>query len=362
MIENKIDLKTALKLEFKTHVFYVSRIEKFTSVYATINDDVYLEIELSSRNFSYSESLHDRNLASMAGYIQSMFDISPNPDFVFKPRPIDNERYLMYRYIKSIFQIPNVNLIQFADDIEFGQFCANNGLEYCEQEWFKRLYIISSYNDSVDYLTKCSLIFQELYFPEGRYTSPMPSLHDADRMNQTYNFKNDFHDIYSILNVNGIARLYHFTDKANVDSIRKNGILSNENLEKKGIRAKYASGNDSRCIDKEMGLGNFLRLSFAKCHPMMYTSMTAYGLNPAIIEINPFVALMPDVFFSDRNALHNGANIGQHASDLREVKFSIIKSGVPYYNMSINDKMYYQAEILVRNRIGPELITDIITP
>lgn len=362
MIANNIDLKTATKLEFKTHTFYVTSIGKYTSAFVTINNDVYLEMELSSRNFSYTDSLHDRNLASLAGYIQSIFNISPNPDFVFKPRPIDNERYLMYRYIKSIFQIPNSKLILFSCDEEFALFCRVNNLEYEQQEWFKRIYLDCSINKAIDYLVKCSLVFQELYFPENKDNGNVPTLHDAEQLRKNYNFKPDFHEIYDILKNNRIGSLYHFTDKSNIDSIKRLGLISNEELVNKGYKVKYASSSDSRQIDKEMGLSRFVRLSFTKYHPMMYTAMTAYGLNPVVIEFNPLIALMPGVFFSDRNCLKNGANLGQSALDLSKVRFSTINDGVAYYNKSLDDKMYCQAEVIVKDRVGAEFITNIITP
>jgi hypothetical protein len=298
----------------------------------------------------------------MAGILETMFDISPNPDYVFKPDPFENERYLMYRYVKSIFQIPNTNLVQFSDDKEYLAFCSKNNLEYHNQEWFNRLYLRGSYNDAIDYLNKCSLIFQELYFPQERTYDPIPTLHEAELLKKRYEFKDDFHDIYEILNKNNITRLYHFTDKSNIESIKRHGILSNKDLLQLGICSKYASSEDSRKIDKEMGLDSFLRLSFVKYHPMMYTSMTAYDLHPAIIEINPLVALLPNVFFSDRNCLRKGANIGQHAGDLLKVKFQPIKCGKAYYDMSLEEKMYYQAEVLIKNRIGPEMIINIFTP
>ena len=127
-----------------------------------------------------------------------------------------------------------------------------------------------------------------------------------------------------------------------------------------GICSKYASSQESRQIDKQMGLSDYVRLSFVKNHPMMFTSMTAYGLNPIILEINPLIALMPNVFFSDRNTLKSGANIGPNAADLTKVDFQIINSNIPYYNLpDVKSKNSYQAEVLVKHRIGPEFILNL---
>lgn len=361
MIDNKIDLNLADKHEFLTHTFYTKKIGDFLSAYTIINNDVYFEMELSSRHFAYGSSLHSRNMESLAGMIISMFGVEPNPDFIFKGKPIENERYLIYRYIKSIFQIPNDKLLLFSDDDEYKNFCVNNNLEYTYQEWFKRIYIKDSYDRATEYLIQNSLIFQELYFPSNKEREVFhPTLHDVSQLQQKYEFKNDFMQIFNLLKSNRVNKLYHFTDKQNIESIKRKGLLSAQEIRNIGICSKYASSDDSRKIDQEMGLDDYVRLSFVKDHPMMFTSMTAYGLNPVIIEINPLIALMPNVFFSNRNALKKGANIGSDASDLEQVDFNIINSNIPYYSLNdVESKNSYQAEILVKRRIGPEFILNI---
>lgn len=359
MLNNSIDVKTANKLSFLTHTFYTKRVGDFLLAFTHINEDVYLEMELYSRHFAYSSSLHDRNLESLAGII-SMFGIEPNPNFMFKGIPIENERYLIYRYIKSIFQITNPNLYLFADDNEYRSFCTANNLEYNQQEWFNRVYIKGNYDSALAYLTKNSLAFQELYFPSNQNGEVFrPTLHDVSSLHKDYTFKDDFMQIFNILQAKGV-KLYHFTDKRNIDSIKKNGLLSAEAVNQYGISSKYASSQESRAIDKQMGLSDFVRLSFVKNHPMMFTSMTAFGLNPVVLEINPLIALMPNVFFSDRNTLKSGANIGPSAIDLSKVDFSVINSNIHYYNLpDVKSKNSYQAEVLVKRRIGPEFILNL---
>lgn len=65
-------------------------------------------------------------------------------------------------------------------------------------------------------------------------------------------------------------------------------------------------------------------------------------------------------FFSDRNTLKSGANIGPNATDLTKVDFKIINSNIPYYNLpDVKSKNSYQAEVLVKHRIGPEFILNL---
>ena len=359
MIDNSIDTKIADKHEFLTHTFYTKRVGDFLLAFTHINDDVYFEMELSSRHFAYSSSLHDRNLESLAGII-SMMGIEPNPNFIFKGKPIENERYLIYRYIKSIFQKPNPELYIFADDLEYQKFCLVNNLNYGEQQWFNRIYIKDNYDSATKYLIENSLIFQELYFPSNKDGEVFhPTLHDVNILRADYQFKQDFMQIFNVLKSQDL-KLFHFTKKKNIESIKKNGILSADAIETLGICSKYASSQESRQIDKQMGLSDYVRLSFVKNHPMMFASMTAYGLNPIILEINPLIALMPNIFFSDRNTLKSGANIGPNATDLTKVDFQIINSNIPYYNLpDVKSKNSYQAEVLVKHRIGPEFILNL---
>lgn len=356
MYDNKIDTRTAKELKFLTHSFYLKRVGSFLCAFCTINKQVYFEMEFSSRNLSYTDSLHDRNLASLAGMLTNMFGVEPNPDFVFLGKPIDNIRFLLYRYISSIFQNRDSRLFQFDSDLTFRKFCIENDIEYLEQSWFNRIYFQGSDSEAESYFLQNSLIFQDLYFPKEKYFT-LPSLRDACKLQEHYSFKQDFEDLYNVLNQHNISRLYHFTDKVNLKSILSNGLLSAKEILKRGLPCKYASSKDSRMIDKEMGLDDFVRLSFVRNHPMMHTSMTSYGLHPVIIEINPFIALMPNVFFSDRNTLRKNAQIGQNASDLKKIDFATILSDIAYYNLpTLEKKIKYQAEVIVKNRIGPEMI------
>lgn len=355
MYQNSIETSTAKKLEFLTHTFYYIRVGNFTVVQCIVNQSVYAEMTLSSRHMSYSGSLHDQNLESIAGLIR-MLGVEPNPNFLFKGSPIENERYLIYRYMLSIFQIPKENVFTFESDDEFKKFCTKYDFEYQSQSWFNRIYILDSENEAEAYLIKNSLIFQELYFPtDSTNNYNLPSLIDICKQKSVYNFKLDFEEIFEILRRHNVTCLYHFTDISNIQSIKKYGLLSSKEINSRTIIPKYSSTSKSRQADADMGLDDYIRLSFVKSHPMMFTAMTTNRIRPQIIEINPLIALMPNVFFSDSNALRKGANIGGSAEDLQKVRFDLVLGSTAYYNLpSAKDKSYYQAEIIVKKRIGPE--------
>ena len=345
------------KKQFKTHSVSFSQEKDFTIVSFVINDNIYLEMELSSRIAEFGNSINDRNNRTMMDMF-AMMGVTPNLDYLFKPNPIENERYLIYRFIKSILQEPNPNLFQFSNDDEYKRFCSSNGLTYEYQAWFKRLYIKDTHDNAVQYIIQQSLVFQELYFPEGTVSRNIPTLHDVQAANLKYHFKDDFMEFYRFLSEKGIDRLYHFTDSSNVESIINSGyIYSNLELSRKGISPQYASSEDSRVADKRRGWDDYVRVSFVKNHPMMHVAMTCGRIRkPAVLEINPFVLLLPDTLISDRNALKTGARIGSSSNYLLNVRTELFTTN--YFNLSPDERSFFQAEVLVPKRIGVEMITN----
>ena len=342
------------KREFKTHKINYAREGKFIIIQIIVNSDIYFEMQISSRACEFGDSIKEENNRKMLEMF-SMLGVRPNLDYMFKPSPIENERYLIYRFVKSIFQEPYSNLYQFSSDSEYKDFCVRANLQYESQEWFKRIYIEDSLEKALSYVLQQSIIFQDLYFPSesNRIT---PTLHDVEICNKSYNFKADFMELYNIIKQKNIKALYHFTDSRNIPSIKSSGnILSQKEITRNNLNVVYASSTESRAKDASQGLSDFVRLSFVKSHPMMHTAMTAYGIKPKNLEINPLVILLPDVLISDQNALARGVKIGASATDLANVHFDLFASNY----LSLKDTMsksYYQAEILVPKKIGIEMI------
>lgn len=344
-----------MDIEFKTHSLSYTYENGFLVVNVYINADIYFEMQISSRACEFADTIKNRNNREMLKAF-SFMGIEPNPDYLFKPTPIENERYLMYRFIKSIFQDENPNLYQFSSDYEYKAFCDRTRFSYESQVWFKRIYINDSLNNAISYITQQSLIFQDLYFPSSTSSSySCLSLHDVEMSHKSYSFKNDFMEIFDVIKEKGINCLYHFTDKRNLKSIKQTGcLLSQDELTRRNIKPTYASSNDSRLNDQAQGLSDYVRLSFVKSHPMMHTAMTCGRISrPEIIEISPMVLLLPGVLYSDRNALKYGARIGSNASSLLNVKFNLFSES--YLNLMDSDsRSFYQAEILVPRKLGCE--------
>lgn len=164
-----------------------------------------------------------------------------------------------------------------------------------------------------------------------------------------------------VLKEGKITKLYHFTDRDNLESIIKHGgLYSWKDCEDKGIKiAKPGGSGTSRSLDQRDGLQYYARLSFVPDHPMMYVAMDDGRIsNPVVLEVDLEAALWEDTMYADRNMTKNGANVGGTLDDLKAVHFGLFW-GRRYFDMSEEAKMYYKAEVLVKHFIPLKYITNI---
>ena len=168
-------------------------------------------------------------------------------------------------------------------------------------------------------------------------------------------------NVVSYLRSQGITKLYHFTDRANIQSIIDNGgLYSWYACEQKGIKITRPGGSaTSKSLDSWRGLQNYVRLSFTRNHPMMYVAKNDGRIvNPVVLEINLSVAGYSTTKFSDRNATKNGAIIASGYDGAKNVHFSTVKQS-DYFNLLPGEAQFYQAEVLVYEKIPISLITNI---
>ena len=105
-------------------------------------------------------------------------------------------------------------------------------------------------------------------------------------------FKKNWMDYFRVMKLNNVEKLYHFTDRENLESIKKNGgLYSWDFCEKNNLSISKPGGDElSRSLDKRYGLENYVRLSFSRNHPMMHVAKSQNRINnPIILEIDPEV-------------------------------------------------------------------------
>jgi hypothetical protein len=188
------------------------------------------------------------------------------------------------------------------------------------------------------------------------------SLKEKQRLAELDKYKREKEEILQFLRANGITKFYHFTDESNISSIMLNGGLyswgfcDNNNI----VINKPGGDNMSRSLDLKYNLENFVRLSFAKEHPMQYVALRENRLRSIRnLEIDIQTAAFKNTLFSNMNATKNGHAVGEDLNFLKnEIKFDIIKQP-KYYNLLPEDKPFYQAEIMVEEYIESKYIINL---
>lgn len=141
------------------------------------------------------------------------------------------------------------------------------------------------------------------------------------------NKRNNWEQFKKLLEQHNIKKLYHFTDRDNLENIIKNGgLYSWKDCQERGIAIPKPGGGGvgslSWSLDERDGLEHYVRISFTRQHPMMFVAMNEGRIsNPVILEIDPEIIYDESTRYADRNATRSGANVGSGLNDLRKFIF-----------------------------------------
>lgn len=180
-----------------------------------------------------------------------------------------------------------------------------------------------------------------------------------EQKKRTENFKPDWEKYKEILTANNIHTLYHFTDRANLKSIKKHGALySWHHCVSNNIEIPVPGGNQlSRDLDTRKGLQDYVRVSFTRSHPMMFVQPIRSRKN-VILEIDTEVIYWQGAQYANKNATRNDVHVGSTLHDFNQLKFNLFK--LPnHFGLSETDKPYFQGEILVPTKIPAKFIRNL---
>jgi len=172
--------------------------------------------------------------------------------------------------------------------------------------------------------------------------------------------KPNWQEYADVLQEYGVTTFYHFTDRANIASIKKNGgLFSWQYCDRNGISIPVAGGDTlSRKLDIGQGLQDFVRLSFISDHPMMHVALRDRRIfQSAVLKISLEVAYLENTKFSNMNAADNRHQNDTSVSFLKNLRFDLFKQS--YFNLEGTDKKYFQSEVMVKTWIPIEYITNI---
>lgn len=173
--------------------------------------------------------------------------------------------------------------------------------------------------------------------------------------------KPNWQEYQETISVNKIQTLYHFTDRANLQSIKRHGALySWHYCDNNNIPIPAPGGDDlSRSLDRRYNLQNYVRVSFTRNHPMMYIALNQNRItNPVILEIDPEVIFWNNTKYANKNATRNDVSIGSEVEDFRKIRFDIVRLN-KHFDLEDSDRPYFQAEVLILEKIPIEFILNI---
>ena len=173
--------------------------------------------------------------------------------------------------------------------------------------------------------------------------------------------KHNWQEFQQVLQQNGIVTLYHFTDRANIKSIKEHGgLYSWHYCDKHSIIIPYQGGGSlSRDLDRRYSLQDYVRLSFTRNHPMRFVAEKEGRIQNAInLEISLDVCYFQETRFANMNATKTGHSQGKNLIDLQNIHFKTVKRP-NHFDLDESEKSYFQAEILIKTWIPIKYITNI---
>lgn len=187
--------------------------------------------------------------------------------------------------------------------------------------------------------------------------APPASAHHAGLASGSVRLK-DFADVIAAaLSTHRISHLYHFTDEANLASIRSHGLLSREACIRRGVKIPSPGGDpQSQVADMYVGTSDFVHLSFCQDHPMKHVAVWQGRItNCVVLRVRADVLLWDTTRYSDRNAVDRRAQVGGTQKHFELVRLHMFQPTRRW--TTPEEKSLFQAEALVHECVPPHLIS-----
>lgn len=157
------------------------------------------------------------------------------------------------------------------------------------------------------------------------------------------------------LNYYGKTSVWHFTDKSNLASIEKYGLLSLDILTKEDIYVScYGADELSHNLDRKLGLDKFVHLSLINEHPMQYVKTRDGDIpNPVWLEIDASVLFENHCIFSNCVANSNNAKLFEINHLDYVIDLEVLWGNTNWLDPEIRErrKLAKKAELMVANKI-----------
>lgn len=153
--------------------------------------------------------------------------------------------------------------------------------------------------------------------------------------------------IVKYLQDHGITCLYHFTEESNLESIRRYGLISRNELNSRNINVVCGGDDLSRKLDDRANLSGYVRLSFCSDLPMRY-KLIMNGRRLVLLKINLNV-IKNDTIITDINATDNNCRRGEGLEGLKMLDFDSLKLELRETHRGTHEYKARQAEVLLHS-------------
>ena len=245
----------------------------------------------------------------------------------------------------------------------------------CIQDIFEKREAKRIYESNQQKNTEYRKVETKVRLPSIKFR-PLPpgavcfSWHDSNIIKMIFqqqtSIKNDYElrlQVAEVFIKHDINCLYHITDKKNYETIKKSGcILSRRNLNRENISYVSGGGELSIRLDDRHNLDSYIHLCFNPYLPMFWKMLYEQNRELVVFKINPAIATLSTVLFSDKNAVDNTAiNATYDKGGLDNLNFADIFS-IYSYGEPTDVFKHRQSEILVPNIIPKEFIINFDNP
>jgi ssDNA thymidine ADP-ribosyltransferase, DarT len=156
-------------------------------------------------------------------------------------------------------------------------------------------------------------------------------------------------------------QFYHFTDRKNLPLIREHGLLSTNELRRRGLFTSVKTGGDATSLqsDRAKGTDGYVCLCFTRNHPMAHVAMNdERKLDPVYLEVHPSVIKLPDVMITNAPSNQNGVERMAAAGALDGLDLEIIYKRTDWSDAEIQARLKAaeKYEILVPGSLAKQYI------
>lgn len=162
----------------------------------------------------------------------------------------------------------------------------------------------------------------------------------------------------------GINKIWHFTDRVNIQSIMDSGgLLSLSELRRKRMNIPAPGGNQwSHDADITKGVDDYVHLAFTNDHPMLFIARKDNRItNPVWIQINTEVLASPHIRYTMDVSNKKGVCLLTAKEAVAELDCQVLFTQTDWKDPAIQARrrLALKSEILIPKRVPKEMFIEI---